>query len=79
MHETNKTNVIPENMVFFTEIRKAHYDYVVNQLNTRQVTYSKTKINNKDKAVKVGIKDLIKMLKLSACPNEEVESKPMSI
>ena len=74
----NATNVTPENMIFFTEIRKTQYDYVVNELNTQQVNYSKTKINDKGKAVKVGIKYLIKVLKLSMCHNEEVESNSIS-
>ena len=52
MHMPNATNVTPENMIFFTEIGKAYYDYLENELNTRQVNYSKTKINNKGKAEK---------------------------
>ena len=74
----NATNVTLENILFFTEIRKAHYYHSANELNARHVTYSKTKINNKGKSVKVEIKDLVKVLKLSAHPNEEVESNSMS-
>ena len=77
-HMPDATNLTPENMIFLTEIRKAHYDYVLNELNTRQVTYSKIKINNKRKHAKVGIKDLNKVLNLSVSPNEEVKSKSMS-
>ena len=74
----NTINVTPENIIFFAEIRKVHYDNAVNELSTRQANCSKTKINNKGKAVKVGIKDLIKVLKLSMRPNVEAESKSMS-
>ena len=69
----NQKLAAPENMVLFTDIRKFHCGQVLVELDMHQVPFSRTKTNNEGKHVKVGVKDLFRILKLSLCPNEEVE------
>ena len=77
-HWSDATNDAPNDKIIFAEIRKTHYHHVLNEFDAREITYSRTKTNSKGKAVKVGIKELIKVLKIITCPNEEVEHRSMS-
>ena len=62
----------------FSDARKAYYDFVLRELETRNVSFERTKLNSKGESVKVGIKHLIDILKLSMCPNQISESVSMS-
>ena len=78
MHMPDATSATPDGMIIFTEVRKTHRACAINELGKREVTYSKNKDNRKGKAIKLGVKELIKVLKLSMCPNEEAERTTMS-
>ena len=51
---------------------------MLKELETRNACCERAKLNSKGKSVKVGIKHLIDVLKLSVCPNQISESVNMS-
>ena len=69
----NAMMATPDAKILFSDVRKIHYSCVLSELDTRQANFNRTKMNSKGKSVKICIKEFIKTLKSSACPDEEVQ------
>ena len=78
MYVPNVMMATPDTKILFSDIRKIHYSYVLSELDTRQVNFNRTKMNSKGKSVKIGIKELVNILRSSVCPNEEAQKISMS-
>ena len=61
-------------MYLFRNVRKVHYNYVVEELQLRNATFERTKLNAKGKEVKTAIKQLTSIPKRVMHPNEIEES-----
>ena len=78
MHIPNVSSAFPSNTCLFSNIRKAYYNCVVEELQLRNATFERTKLNAKVKEVNTGIKQLTSIIKSIVCPNEIEESINMS-
>ena len=74
----NNSNSVPATKFIFSDIRKTHYEYVLQEMESHNVAFDRTKLNSKGKSVKIGIKNLIEILKDSVYPNQCAESACMT-
>ena len=69
---------ILENVQPFAYVCKHNYDVIIYELESRWTTFERTKIIPKGKTTKVGVNQLISVLRTTVWPDEEEESKSMS-
>ena len=53
MCRPNNAYALPSNMFLFSSIKKYHYDHVKHELELRNATYERIKLNSKGKEVKL--------------------------
>ena len=77
MHVPNNNNKSPTNKFISSDMRKAHCELILQELESSNESFDHTKLNSKDKSVKIGIKSLIEIFKDSVFPNQRDESMSM--
>jgi len=77
MRAPNNTNSIPTAKFIFIDARKTHFELTLQELESRNASFNNSKLNSKGKSVKIGIKNLIELLKDSVYPNKHAESMSM--
>ena len=62
-------------LMVFKNIRKYHCQFIISELEARNMPFERTKFNSKGKFAKVGLKIMVSVLRKHAYPNEEEEKK----
>ena len=60
---SKNTNNTPITKFLLSNISKTYYNYIINELETRNISFDSIKLNSKGKSIKIGIKSLIDIIK----------------
>ena len=71
VHIPHQISSVPPGHFLFKNMRKNHYNHVFFELQARNVSFERIKLNSKGKSSKVGVKALASVLRKYVCPNEE--------